>query len=271
MIVHCTTFLNEWELLRIQFLELADVVDFFLVSEGNFDWAGNPKPFNLGKTREMPPWCRVIKCDLTPYRRYNPLARARLSEIAQREAFRTALFDLKLSDDDVIWIADIDNIPKPQMLKEFAASDLEIASVTCSNPRTCAINAIESGTLRDVVFKFRWLKNWTKSINEIRNVEPSHKFENGMWVYAYMLGPKALEEKIRANSTYHANGWNFSNETFQAMVRDRANRDKIFREMMTLTDMENDHDHPLTVLNDLPRYVDNGWIFDPLKPSKIRD
>lgn len=113
MIIDCCTFFQELDLLELRMAELADVVDYFVVVEGNRTHAGAPKG-------------SVIRANFDRFRKYADrllLHTAILPEgeglhwtwrreIAQRNAIKDALDLLHLDPDDMILISDCDEIPR---------------------------------------------------------------------------------------------------------------------------------------------------------------
>jgi beta-1,4-mannosyl-glycoprotein beta-1,4-N-acetylglucosaminyltransferase len=120
----CFIFNNELDLLEIRLHELWDTVDYFVVSEGRFDFRGNPKPLylrdNLSRFSPFLDKIRLIECgDDTPIKRpylftYEWQPDAWANEYHQRQACLAQCVDA--SDDDLIMMSDSDEIPAAHMV-----------------------------------------------------------------------------------------------------------------------------------------------------------
>jgi hypothetical protein len=120
MIIDCTMFHWEFDLLELRMRELWDTVDYFFVTESVCDHRGNPRKLVLSENVEMFSWATdrlVINIsdknleakttwDHEKYQRYRSVIDTKTK------------FDLK--DEDFIIISDIDEIPRPAAIKEMA-------------------------------------------------------------------------------------------------------------------------------------------------------
>lgn len=120
MIVDCTMFHWEFDLLELRIKELWDTVDLFVVTESLYDHRGNPRKLVLTENIDKFNWAKeklhvnisdknsqaVTTWDHEKYQRYRSV--------------KDAIDKFDLVADDFIVIADIDEIPRPQALKEMA-------------------------------------------------------------------------------------------------------------------------------------------------------
>ena len=51
MIIDCFPFFNEFDILKIRFEELYDVVDYFVIVEADHTHTGKPKPWNFEENK----------------------------------------------------------------------------------------------------------------------------------------------------------------------------------------------------------------------------
>ena len=129
MLFDCFTYFNERELLELRVEILKDVVDGFIITEGNLTFKGEPKPFTcveairqLGLPEEK---IQVLHVELPSKEDYpNPWVR----EYAQRDALAVGM--RMTPEDSVFFFSDIDEIPKPSTL----LSAIEIAE---KNDKRC--------------------------------------------------------------------------------------------------------------------------------------
>lgn len=129
MLFDCFTYFNEKELLELRVEMLKDVVDGFIITEGNLTFKGEPKPFTcveniieLGLPEEK---IQVLHVDLPAAETHpNPWIR----EYAQRDALAVGM--RMTPPDSVFFFSDIDEIPKPSRL-------LEAVAIANENPERC--------------------------------------------------------------------------------------------------------------------------------------
>lgn len=116
MIFDCFTFYNELDLLDIRLHELYDVVDKFVLVEGNLTHSGEPKEsvWDKNKDRFKDVADKVIwyNADLTRY------SSTEERENGQRNAIRDALNVITpLGNNDIVTICDADEIPAKNLAK----------------------------------------------------------------------------------------------------------------------------------------------------------
>jgi len=113
-IYDCFSYLDEDFLLNLRLKILNDYVDYFVIIEGNKTWQNNQKKlsFDITKFKEFEK--KIIYIPVTdlpdgdnPYQREN----------FQRNAINRGL--VKASDEDLIIISDLDEIPDPKKIKFF--------------------------------------------------------------------------------------------------------------------------------------------------------
>lgn len=115
-IYDCFTFYNEYELLLWRLKILWDVVDTFVIVEGNSTFQNKPKDFNFLKNRALfAPYEAKIR--YVPIREKMPYDSNWSIEIYQRNAIKDALAGC--GDDDIILISDVDEIVAPWLLKDL--------------------------------------------------------------------------------------------------------------------------------------------------------
>lgn len=116
MIYDCFTFFNELDLLEIRLNVLKDVVDKFVLVEADCTFTNHPKPlfFNENKGRFDAFADRIIHVIVKDH---PPFKTAWHYESHQRNAISRGLVGAK--PDDTILISDVDEIPRPEVIKRF--------------------------------------------------------------------------------------------------------------------------------------------------------
>lgn len=114
MIYDCFTYNGEKDILDIRINMLAPHVDFFVICESKQTFSGKEKPIYC--TGENP---RIIHLIAPNIETTNAFERA----FKQKEFIKTALKDC--SDDDTIYYGDVDEIWKPQDVKDDKVYSLE--------------------------------------------------------------------------------------------------------------------------------------------------
>ena len=117
MIYDCFTFFNELDLLEIRLNVLKDVVDRFVIVESDRTFTGRPKPLVFAENRERFAAFseRIIHVVV---RDHPPFVSAWHEESHQRNAIARGLEGAH--DDDVVIVADVDEIPNPEAVRRYA-------------------------------------------------------------------------------------------------------------------------------------------------------
>jgi beta-1,4-mannosyl-glycoprotein beta-1,4-N-acetylglucosaminyltransferase len=113
----CFLYFDEKELLELRYHILKDIVDGFIITDGNRTFRGDPKPFTCVDTiRELglpEDKLQVLNVELpTPEECSIPWSR----EYAQRDALGVGM--RMCPPDSVFFFSDVDEIPKPEKLLE---------------------------------------------------------------------------------------------------------------------------------------------------------
>lgn len=115
-VVDCFTFYNELDILELRLKELYDVVDRFILVEGEKTYKGENKRFVFEENKwRFKEWMdKIIHVKV-----YYPSSIDDVwgREKFQRNSFMPTLYSLGLSDEDVIFITDVDEILNPERVK----------------------------------------------------------------------------------------------------------------------------------------------------------
>jgi beta-1,4-mannosyl-glycoprotein beta-1,4-N-acetylglucosaminyltransferase len=129
MLFDCFLYFDEKELLELRYHILKDIVDGFIITDGNRTFRGDPKPFTCVETiKELglpDDKLQVLHVELpTPEECSIPWSR----EYAQRDALSVGM--RMCPPDSVFFFSDVDEIPKPEKL-------LEAVELAKADPARC--------------------------------------------------------------------------------------------------------------------------------------
>jgi len=202
MIYDCFSYLDEDLLLNLRLNILDKYVDYFVIVEGNKTWQNNPKKFKFDIKKYEKFKDKIIYIKVTdlpdgkdPYLRENH----------QRNSILKGLANSK--DKDLIIISDLDEIPNPEVFKNFK-KEMRFAVFkqkhfyykfnlqSKNNPywlgsRICLKEYLISPQwLRDLKFKKRPF--WRLDKFRLNNI-----IENGGWHFCNLKKPESLLYKYK--------------------------------------------------------------------------
>ena len=202
MIYDCFSYLDEDLLLNLRLNILNKYVDYFVIVEGNRTWQNNSKElkFDINKYEKFKDKIIYIKVTDLPDGR-DPYLR----ENHQRNSILKGLINSK--DQDIIIISDLDEIPNPEVFKNFK-KEMRFAVFkqkhfyykfnlqSKNNPywlgsRICLKKYLISPQwLRDLKFKKRPF--WRLDKFRLNNI-----IENGGWHFCNLKKPESLLYKYK--------------------------------------------------------------------------
>ena len=202
MIYDCFSYLDEDLLLNLRLNILDKYVDYFVIVEGNRTWQNNPKElkFDINKYEKFKNRIIYIKVTDLPDGR-DPYLR----ENHQRNSILKGL--INSNDQDIIIISDLDEIPNPEVFKNFK-KEMRFAVFkqkhfyykfnlqSKNNPhwlgsRICLKEYLVSPQwLRDLKFKKRPF--WRLDKFRLNNI-----IENGGWHFCNLKKPESLLYKYK--------------------------------------------------------------------------
>ena len=212
MIYDCFSYWDEDLLLDLRLNILDNFVDYFVIVEGNKTWQNNPKKlkFNIKKFEKFEKKIIYIPVEDMPdgddpYKREN----------FQRNCISRGIKNAR--DNDTIIISDLDEIPNPNLIKNFKINMkyavfkqkhfyYKINLLSKKNPnwlgsRICVKKYLKSPQwLRDLKFKKRPF--WRIDKIKLNNI-----FNNGGWHFCNLKSPSELLYKYNnlceTNDPYH--------------------------------------------------------------------
>ena len=133
-IIDCFTFYNELDLLKYRLNILNETVDYFVIVEATHTFSGNPKKlfFDESLFEEFKhKIIHVIVNDLPyiyPNISFGNMATGGqwINEYTQRNAIDNGFTQINLDDQDIIVIADLDEIPDPSTLLKIKNNEIPV-------------------------------------------------------------------------------------------------------------------------------------------------
>ena len=260
-IFDCFSYWDEDLLLDLRLNILNDFVDFFVIVEGNKTWQNNPKEFrfelnNFAKFKEKIIYIKVedLPDGDNPYLREN----------FQRNCISRGINNS--SEDDLIMISDLDEIPNPQSISSFNKNMryavfkqkhfyYKINLQSQKNPfwygsRICVLKYLKSPQwLRNIKTKKRPFWKFYKP------KEPQLIFDGG-WHFSFLKKPKDIASKIKSYSHQEFNKDDFTNE--KQIAERIKNEQDLFNRNIKYKKIEIDESFPKYILENKTMFKE--WI-----------
>lgn len=263
-IIDCFLFFNELDLLEIRLHELNDVVDQFVLVESSVTHASKPKPYyfeeSKSKFEKFLHKIVHIKVDDTPNLppragRMGTFHNRHDIEWFQRDCVSRGLTNC--SQDDVILLSDVDEIPKPSSIVEASNVLRQNQDAIVSFKQTLFYYYINGLCMSGRSIEPWWgttacLYKRYPGAQNMRNTKANNQnvVRDSGWHFSYIGGADSIALKIESFS--HAE---FDNDQIK-------NRDRLNRVIESGTDLFERHDKPRQVYVPLdqsfPRYVLNN-------------
>lgn len=286
MVYDCIPFFNELDILKLRLHILDPIVDKFVIEEATVTFSGEPKELcfekNKSMFREFLPKIEYIVVDNSP------------AEVTthQRDNFQKNALERGLKDateEDVIILSDVDEIPNPKVLKEIIANfDPEKVYHLAQRMFYCFINMEEvSGSLLSITGEFPGAerKMWlgTKVFSK-RNIPPNGiiklreasttaanavRVADGGWHFGYMGSRQETDVSKRIGTKVVAAAHQeYNNQDILAEAKDRLILGQdMFGRQAKFERVEVDESYPEYLLAHIEEY--NYLIMPPASGSKL--
>ena len=186
MIYYCCLYNGEKELLKISLNEMSLCNDWvqFIVVEANKTHTGGDKPLYFEEQKEYFKKYQNIMYFVVDDM---PDGTPREREAHQRNAIMKALNFNEPKDDDIVIIADVDEIPRAKAVNMFKP-DMQFASLSMEK-YAYFLNCIEDGVEWDRcrIMSWKYLKN--KMPEEVRNSGFDIVLLKGGWHFSWCIEP----------------------------------------------------------------------------------
>lgn len=253
MIYDCFMFHDEIDLLEIRFNILDDVVDKFVIVEGARTTTGKIKKLNYPRFRDkFEVWKeKIIYVFIDDY---PPFESTWQYELWQRNGIGQGLKGC--SENDIIIISDVDEIPNPHILKNrnFENFDSEMVFAQMfANYYLNYIDISDNAWYGSVIVPF---KDYI-SAHEHRNLaikfrkKPDEKYviTNGGWHFSFLGGIEAIKHKLKTYTHQEYNIQKFENE--EVLLKAIKKGKSIFHK-------KDYRFKPVTIDNRFPEYIRNN-------------
>ena len=223
-IIDCFSYFDEDRILEIRLNTLFDYVDKFVICEATLDHAGNKKKLNfeIKKFKKFESKIDYIVIDdlpkvVTKFKKHWHTAHAR--DQFQRNSLVRGLKDC--SDNDLIMISDLDEIPNPEKILEFTNEDRYVCFVQGNYLlKLNLLNMTEPKWYGTRMCRKKDLKShqWLREI-KVRKL-PFYKFykpkfdkfiQNGGWHFSSVKNPEGIYNKLNSYSEQQFNTDKFKN------------------------------------------------------------
>ena len=221
-IFDCFQYFNEDHIADLRFNTLDEFVDTFVIVESTVNHQGKPKKlhFDIGKYKKFKNKINYIVVDDTPESIKKPHEGGEsLVEQHQRNSIMKGLKNC--SDDDLIILSDVDEIPDLNKLNEFNRNKYAVFSQKMFMYKLNLLNLNENNwhgskiCLKKNFKSPQWLRNlkfkkypfWR--IDKVKNLQI---IKNGGWHFAYLQSPENISKKIKSFAHGEFNKDNISNE-----------------------------------------------------------
>ena len=266
-IYDCFQFFNEEHILDLRLNILNEFVDFFVFVESTTDHQGKPKKLNFDSKKFIKFNNKIvyIVVDDTEEAIKKPhIGGESLVEQHQRNSIMRGLKNC--SDNDLIILSDVDEIPDPNKLNLFdKKSKYAVFSQKMFNYKINLLNETENNwhgskiCLKKNLKSPQWLRNLKfKKYPFWRLDKPKNLqiIENGGWHFAYLQSPENISKKIKPFAHGEFNKPNFVN---LKNIKEKINMGKdIFDRGISFKKVQIDDSFPQYIVNNKEKFKE--WI-----------
>lgn len=208
MIVDCFIFYNEIKMLKFRLEELYEHVDYFIIVESKKTFVGKEKPsfFEMNKQlfQKYEDKIILVKIDFDSK---NPWENERF----QRNSIQIGLSKIELSDDDLIIISDLDEVPDIHTIKSLEKIDLEKGRSLIQDIYYYNLNTKIDTMHTAVIVPYKVIENYGGPQivrDNFRNFEPLPK---GGWHFSFFGDVEFIINKVKNYSHQEFNSDEFLN------------------------------------------------------------
>lgn len=202
-IIDTFIFYNELELLNYRLAILYEVVDYFIIVESTHTFTGKPKSLIYNENKHLfsnykDKIIHIIVDDMPfiyPNINYDNREQWK-NEYHQRNSIQRGLQFIKLNDQDVITLTDLDEIPNPDILLDVKNKKINIE--LCSLHQYCYtfnLDQYPDDWFYPKIFTYEKYKQLNLDMDSIRG-QICPVIENGGWHLSYFGNVKYIQNKI---------------------------------------------------------------------------
>ena len=220
-IIDCFIFYNELDLLNYRLNILNDYVDYFVIVEATHTFVGKEKPLVYQENKELFKEFnhKIIHIVVDDFPHKFPNINIENgeqwnNEIFQRNCIKRGLDKLKLNDNDIFTVTDLDEIPDPKLLQKIKKNEINIDVVAIELDfyyynLNCKING--TWPLSRMI-SYKKYKELGFSCEQIRKNMSFKIIPNAGWHLSYFGDEKFIKNKIENFGHQELNIADFTDE-----------------------------------------------------------
>jgi len=216
-IIDCFMFYNELDLLNYRLHILNDIIDYFIIVESMYTFMGNEKKlfYNENKHlfKDFAKKIIHIIIDEVPYKTPNVNNNEQwINEIFQRNAISSGIKTSELSPDDLLIIADLDEIPDPNTLTKIKKGLIHVDFNTLLlDAYYYNLNSkLHMNPESTKIITYQKYNELNITCNDIRNSSRSNILFGG-WHLSYFGDPHFIKNKMNEFSHQEYNNEIYTN------------------------------------------------------------
>lgn len=247
-------FFNELDMLELRFNILDPVVDYFVVCEAEETHSGQRKPLNfIANYDRFYQWRNKII-----YLNAGTLSNGQRNSW-QRENYHRACIAAGLNNaqsQDIVIVADCDEIPNPDVIGNLADSSIQAAQLELDFHYYNFNHRVREGW---AIGAYRaWIQPAPNKIRTCSGHNP-HKILNAGWHLSYFLTPEKVIEKVDA-FMHHADVAADMPRDTQWIADRMANGLDLFGRTVQIEHVPTSNRLPRYVLDNADKYRAMGWL-----------
>ncbi|MCL2400032.1 MAG: hypothetical protein FWC91_09885 [Defluviitaleaceae bacterium] len=219
MVYDCFLFFNEFDLLEIRLHVLSETVDKFVIVEADKSFSNNEKPyyFEDNKERYKQFLNKIIHIKIKEY----PATRDAW-EMERYQRNQIALGIAQCSDNDIILISDLDEIPNPEAINRYKKIGNGVYNLKqlhfdyFLNYQRCGKN---NYWYNAKILKYKDFASAGYTPQNIRTTKNNKYIKKGGWHFSFCGGIQNIILKIQSFSHQEFNNVNYINDKLEYKIR----------------------------------------------------
>ena len=219
LIYDCFLFFNELDLLEIRLNILSDTVDKFVLVEADRTFKNNEKPYFFAENKDR--YERFLdKIIHIKINTYPETENAWDMQFYQRNQISRGI--TQCSADDIILISDLDEIPNPEVIKNYKQNGSGICRLKQLH-YAYYLNYLRCDKYWDPAKIARYnemkVNDYTPQDIRRRNFKTKKTINNGGWHFSFLGGIDSIKNKVQAISHPYFNNENFFDNSIEYKLR----------------------------------------------------
>jgi beta-1,4-mannosyl-glycoprotein beta-1,4-N-acetylglucosaminyltransferase len=218
LVYDCFTFFNELDLLEIRLNVLFEAVDKFVLVEADRTFTNKEKPFYFDENKEKYKQFsnKIIHIKIVDY---PETKNAWDMEHYQRNQIVRGLIGCSL--DDTVLIADIDEIPNPEIIMDYKRNGKDVCALEqiffyyYLNYQKC----IDKYWYFAKIARYYEIFSNNNTPQKIRMENDTKTIKNGGWHFSYLGGVEAIKYKIQSFAHQEYNNENYINNKIENKLK----------------------------------------------------